>query len=69
MSSPCTSLFYVPQVCFRTLDLYTGAVLEAVIDPPTDPKPEWRAMMAKLATKSCNEYRNLVGGTPGLFWL
>jgi hypothetical protein len=26
------------QVCFRTLDLYTSAVLEAQLDPPPAPK-------------------------------
>ncbi len=26
------------EVCFRTLDLYTSAVLEAVLDPPPAPQ-------------------------------
>ena len=52
------------QVCFRTLDLYTSAVIEAVLDPPPAPKPEWRAMISRLAGSSCDEYRQLVGGFP-----
>lgn len=35
------------EVCFRTLDLYTSAVLEAALDPPSNPKQEWRDIMAK----------------------
>lgn len=43
------------HVCFpcRTLDLYTSAVLEAVLDPPSAPKPEWREMMMQLSRDSC----------------
>jgi hypothetical protein len=37
----------------RTLDLYTSAVLEAVLDPPSGPKPEWREMMMQLSRDSC----------------
>jgi phosphoenolpyruvate carboxylase len=41
------------EVCFRSLDLYTSAVLEAVLDPPPPPKAEWRAMMDTLSKISC----------------
>ncbi len=30
--------FGEPEVCFRTLDVYTSAVLEACMDPPPAPK-------------------------------
>lgn len=37
------------EVCFRTLDLYTSAVLEASLNPTTGPKPEWRAAMDTMS--------------------
>jgi len=52
------------EVCFRTLDLYTSAVLEAVLDPPLAPKEGWRSMINALARKSCAEYRGLVFQRP-----
>lgn len=56
--------FGEPEVCFRTLDVYTSAVLEACMDPPPAPKPEWRAMMKKLSEISCKEYRSIVFQNP-----
>lgn len=52
------------EVCFRNLDLYTSAVLEAQLDQPLPPKPEWREMMNQLSRRSCEEYRKLVFETP-----
>lgn len=37
------------EVCFRTLDLYTSAVLEASLNPTTGPKPEWRAALDTMS--------------------
>ena len=37
------------ELCFRTLDLYTSAVLEASLNPTTAPKPEWRAAMGLMS--------------------
>lgn len=37
------------EVCFRTLDLYTSAVLEASLNPTTAPKPEWRQAMDTMS--------------------
>jgi len=56
--------FGEPEVCFRTLDVYTSAVLEACMDPPRAPKPEWREMMSKLSAISCSEYRGIVFQNP-----
>ncbi|KAG1677399.1 hypothetical protein FOA52_010779 [Chlamydomonas sp. UWO 241] len=56
--------FGEPEVCFRTLDVYTSAVLEACMDPPPAPKPEWREMMAMLSSHSCEQYRSVVFGNP-----
>jgi phosphoenolpyruvate carboxylase len=41
------------EVCFRTLDLYTSAVLEACLDPPSAALPEWRELMNQLSETSC----------------
>jgi hypothetical protein len=35
------------ELCFRTLDMYTSAVLEASLDEPSGPQQEWRDMMDK----------------------
>ncbi|GFR48761.1 hypothetical protein Agub_g10581 [Astrephomene gubernaculifera] len=55
------------EVCFRTLDLYTSAVLEAALDPPPAPRAEWRALMGQLAADSCDTYRSVVYGTPDFY--
>jgi phosphoenolpyruvate carboxylase len=52
------------EVCFRTLDLYTSAVLEAQLDPPSAPADAWRAAMARLSEASCAGYRAVVRGRP-----
>jgi len=52
------------EVCFRTLDLYTSAVLEASLDPPSMPKEEWRELMHKLSADSCKVYRSYVFQRP-----
>jgi phosphoenolpyruvate carboxylase len=35
------------ELCFKTLDMYTSAVLEASLDEPASPDSEWRFMMDK----------------------
>ncbi|GIL52665.1 hypothetical protein Vafri_8482 [Volvox africanus] len=55
------------EVCFRTLDLYTSAVLEAALDPPPAPRQEWRNLMSLLATHSCDMYRSVVYRTPEFY--
>ncbi|GBF96435.1 phosphoenolpyruvate carboxylase [Raphidocelis subcapitata] len=52
------------EVCFRTLDLYTSAVLEAGLDPPSAPKKEWRELMDRLSRVSCEVYRSFVFRRP-----
>lgn len=37
------------EAAFRTLDLYTSAVLEASLAPTKVPKPEWREVMAEMS--------------------
>ncbi|KAK9814631.1 hypothetical protein WJX72_009042 [[Myrmecia] bisecta] len=52
------------EVCFRTLDLYTSAVLEASLNPTVAPKPEWREAMDMMSKVSCDAYRKVVRGSP-----
>jgi phosphoenolpyruvate carboxylase len=52
------------EVCFRTLDLYTSAVLEAQLDPPSAPADAWRDCMRRLSEASCAAYRSVVRGRP-----
>jgi phosphoenolpyruvate carboxylase len=52
------------EVCFRTLDLYTSAVLEAQLDPPSAPADAWRECMGRLSEASCAAYRSVVRGNP-----
>ena len=45
------------EVCFRTLDLYTSAVLEASLNPTQEPKQEYReamALMSKVRSQTLN---------------
>ena len=37
------------EAAFRTLDLYTSAVLESSLAPTKAPKPEWRTIMAEMS--------------------
>eukprot|EP00884_Botryococcus_braunii_P020823 jgi/Botrbrau1/7424/Bobra.0112s0023.1 len=48
------------EACFRTLDLYTSAVLESTLDPAPQPKQEYRDAMDEIATLSCEAYRAIV---------
>jgi phosphoenolpyruvate carboxylase len=41
------------EVAFRTLDLYTSAVLEASLNPTKAPKAEWRSVMAEMSQVRC----------------
>lgn len=37
------------EVCFRTLDLYTSAVLESSLNPSPQPKAEFRTVLDEMA--------------------
>ena len=37
------------EVCFRTLDLYTSAVLESTLNPVVQPNAEFRTVMAEMS--------------------
>ena len=49
-------------MCFRTLDLYTSAVLESALNPTRPPKPEFRtAMDAMSKARPCHHIFNSEG--------
>lgn len=52
------------EIAFRTMDLYTGAVLEATLAPTTQPKQLWRETMEKMSGVSCDAYRAVVREDP-----
>ncbi len=56
--------FGLSKLAQRSLALYASAVLEGVLLPPPVPKAEWRALMAQLATTSCEAYRAVVRHHP-----
>ncbi len=52
--------FGLPEVTIASLSLYTGAILEANLLPPPEPKPEWQRIMDQLSADSCDMYRGYV---------
>jgi phosphoenolpyruvate carboxylase len=58
------ALFGLPDIALRTLEIYTTGTLEAWLTPPAEPKPEWRAVMDRLAEDAKTAYRGLVYETP-----
>lgn len=52
------------EVCFRTLDLYTSAVLEATLGDVEAPKPEWQELLTEMSRRSCDAYREMVFRNP-----
>ncbi|GAB4814757.1 hypothetical protein N2152v2_001803 [Parachlorella kessleri] len=52
------------EIAFRTLDLYTSAVIEATLAPIPEPRQEWRDAMAEMSRVSCEAYRSVVRKDP-----
>lgn len=52
------------EISFRTMDLYTGAVLEATLAPSPAPPKLWRDTMNEMSRISCEAYRSVVRGDP-----
>ena len=50
----------LPEVTISSLSLYTGAILEANLLPPPEPKDSWRHIMDELSDISCELYRGYV---------
>ncbi len=50
----------LPEITVSSLSLYTGAILEANLLPPPEPKESWRRIMDELSVISCDLYRGYV---------
>lgn len=57
--------FGIPAVTLRQLEVYTTAVAQATLVPPSDAQhPEWRSLMDTMSEASCNAYRSVVQKDP-----
>jgi phosphoenolpyruvate carboxylase len=52
--------FSNPKVAVRTLEMYTAATVDATLNPPTRPKPEWRERINALSQVAFKQYRSVV---------
>jgi phosphoenolpyruvate carboxylase len=52
--------FGLPGIALRTLEVYTSAAIEAMLDPPVLPRAEWRAAMDRLAASAECAFRGVV---------
>ncbi|MFC3121079.1 phosphoenolpyruvate carboxylase [Agaribacter flavus] len=52
--------FGMPQLAKRSLSLYASAVVEAITSPPPAPKQAWREIIAQMADKGRDNYRQTV---------
>ncbi len=50
------------RVAVRTLEEYTVATVSATLQPPAEPKPEWRECLDVMAKTSFDHYRSVVRG-------
>ncbi|MBC3765736.1 phosphoenolpyruvate carboxylase [Neptunicella marina] len=56
--------FGMPEIAKKSLCLYAGAILQAIIDPPPAPKAEWRELMTSMAASGRDNYRAVVRDDP-----
>ena len=56
--------FGLPGIAQRNLELYTTAVMEATLTPPSPPEQQWRDLMDRLSRVAMGTYRGLVRETP-----
>src|SRR4051812_21097033 len=56
--------FGLEDIAVRTLEIYTTATLEATLAPASQPAPEWRATMNRLAERARTSYRRVVYENP-----
>jgi phosphoenolpyruvate carboxylase len=52
------------SIATKSLALYTTAIMQANLDKPPVPRPEWRKVMDKLSDLSCAAYRSVVRENP-----
>ncbi|MHB0774022.1 phosphoenolpyruvate carboxylase [Halomonas sp. WWR20] len=56
--------FGQPDIALRSMEIYTGAVLEATLLPPPTPEPQWREEMDRLADIAHKAYVGVVREDP-----
>lgn len=56
--------FGLPDIAEQNLNLYLAAVLEATLQPPPPPAPQWRELMDSLAADGVTAYRAVVREHP-----
>ncbi|WP_416306653.1 phosphoenolpyruvate carboxylase [Neptunicella sp. SCSIO 80796] len=56
--------FGMPELAKKSLNLYAGAILEAILSPPPAPKPEWRELMDSMSADGRDNYRSIVRDDP-----
>jgi phosphoenolpyruvate carboxylase len=56
--------FGLMDIAVRTMEVYTTAILEATLAPPSQPALEWRAMMDRLSDRARTSYRRVVYENP-----
>ena len=54
----------MPDLAVRNLELCTGAVLEATLDPAPGPEESWRKQMDSMTARSLEGYRSIVREDP-----
>ena len=54
------SKYGFPAIAGQTLNVYTSAVLEATLTPPSAPRSSWRALMERMAGTAAKTYRRVV---------
>ena len=50
----------LPGMATETLQVYLGAVLEATLTPPPQPKTQWRQQMTELSREAVKEFHSVV---------
>jgi phosphoenolpyruvate carboxylase len=58
------ALFGFPDIAVRTMEVYTTGTLEAWLRPASEPLPEWRECMERLAADARTAYRRVVDEEP-----
>jgi phosphoenolpyruvate carboxylase len=59
------TMFGLPEIALRTMDVYTTSTLEAWLAPGASPTAEWRSAMDRLHTDARTAYRAIVYDDPG----
>ncbi|MEG3766031.1 phosphoenolpyruvate carboxylase [Alteromonas sp. 14N.309.X.WAT.G.H12] len=52
--------FGMPKLAKQSLGIYASAIIEAVLFPPPEPKPQWRELIIQMAAAGRDNYRKTV---------